>query len=315
MNYIKELHDGEMISENYFCKQKQTLQSKTGKSYYSLVLQDKTGTMDAKVWDLSAGVEHFDTCDFIRVEGQIQSYQGALQMNVKRVRKLSEGEYDEAEYMPCTKKDPKEMYKELLSLISSIKDASLRELAESYFKEDEKFHAMFLKHSAAKSMHHGFIGGLLEHTLSVTKLCDFLSSQYPVLDRDLLLTAAMFHDIGKLAEISEFPENDYTDAGQLLGHIFIGANWLSKRMDKLGTVSVKRKNELIHCILAHHGELEYGSPKKPAIAEAVALSMADNIDAKLEATVELFDQNDDNGWLGYQKMFESNMRKTSGKTK
>ncbi len=310
MNYLKELRDGEMVSENYFCKQKQTLQTKAGKSYYSLILQDKTGTMDGKVWELNAGIEHFEALDYIRVEGQVVSFQGTLQLNIRRVRRLSEGEYDVSEYMPCTKRNTAEMYKELLGYIDSLKDAQFKLLAESYFKEDPKFKEMFLSHSAAKTMHHNFVGGLLEHTVSVTKLCTYLADNYPVLDRDLLLTAAMFHDMGKLSEISAFPENDYTDAGQLLGHIYIGADWLSKRMDKLGGFTVKRKNELLHCILSHHGELEYGSPKKPALAEALALSMADNLDAKLAGVTALFDGTEENGWLGFQKMFESNMRKT-----
>ncbi|MBQ8314964.1 MAG: HD domain-containing protein [Lachnospiraceae bacterium] len=310
MNYLKELRDGEMVSENYFCKQKQTLQTKAGKSYYSLILQDKTGTMDGKVWELNAGIEHFEALDYIRVEGQVVSFQGTLQLNIRRVRRLSEGEYDVSEYMPCTKRNTAEMYKELLGYIDSLKDAQFKLLAESYFKEDPKFKEMFLSHSAAKTMHHNFVGGLLEHTVSVTKLCAYLADNYPVLDRDLLLTAAMFHDMGKLSEISAFPENDYTDAGQLLGHIYIGADWLSKRMDKLGGFTVKRKNELLHCILSHHGELEYGSPKKPALAEALALSMADNLDAKLAGVTALFDGTEENGWLGFQKMFETNMRKT-----
>lgn len=311
MHYLKELRDGEMISENYFCKQKQTLQTKAGKNYYSLLLQDKTGTMDGKVWELNAGIEHFEALDYIRVEGQVVSFQGALQLNIRRVRRLSEGEYDVSDFMPCTKRDTKEMYGELLGYIDSLKDAQFKLLAESYYKEDPKFKEMFLSHSAAKTMHHNFVGGLLEHTVSVTKLCAYLADNYPVLDRDLLLTAAMFHDVGKLSEISAFPENDYTDAGQLLGHIYIGADWLSKRMDKLGGFTVKRKNELLHCILSHHGELEFGSPKKPALAEALALSMADNLDAKLAGVTALFDGTEESGWLGYQKMFESNMRKTS----
>ncbi len=310
MRYLKELRDGEMFSENYFCKQKQTLQTKAGKSYYSLLLQDKTGSMDGKVWELNAGVEHFEAMDYIRVEGQVVSFQGALQLNIRRVRRLSEGEYDSSDFMPCTKKDTGVMYQELLGYIASLKDAQFKLLAESYFKEDQKFKEMFLKHSAAKTMHHNFVGGLLEHTVSVTRLCSYLADNYPVLDRDLLLTAAMFHDVGKLAELSTFPENDYTDAGQLLGHIYIGADWLSKRMDKLGGFTVKRKNELLHCILSHHGELEYGSPKKPELAEALALSLADNLDAKLEGVTELFEGTEEIGWLGYQKMFETNMRKT-----
>lgn len=310
MRYLKELRDGETVSETYFCKQKQAMQTKAGKSYYSLLLQDKTGTLDGKVWELNAGIEHFEAMDYIRVEGQVVSFQGALQLNIRRIRKLSEGEYDISEFMPCTEKNQTAMYQELLGYIASLKEDSFKLLAESYFKEDPKFKEMFLKHSAAKTMHHNFIGGLLEHTVSVTRLCAYLAENYPVLDRDLLLTAAMFHDVGKLAEISAFPENDYTDGGQLLGHIFIGADWLSKRMDKLGCFTVKRKNELLHCILSHHGELEYGSPKKPELAEALALSMADNLDAKLEGVTALFKGTEETGWLGYQKMFESNMRKT-----
>lgn len=311
MRYIKELRDGEMVSETYFCKQKQTLQAKNGKSYDSVLLQDKTGTLDGKVWELnSPGISEFSAMDYIHVEGQVQSFQGTLQLNIRRVRRLSEGEYDVSEYMPCTAKNVEEMYGEILALISTVSNENFKRLLESYFKEDKLFTDMFQKHSAAKTLHHGFIGGLLEHTLSVAKLCVFLAGQYPVLDRNLLLTAALFHDVGKLSEISAFPENDYTDAGQLLGHIYIGADWLSKRMEKLGGFPVKQKNELLHCILSHHGELEYGSPKKPALAEAVALAMADNLDAKLEAVTELFQGTEETGWLGFQKMFESNMRKT-----
>ncbi|MCH5272338.1 MAG: HD domain-containing protein [Lachnospiraceae bacterium] len=310
MRYLKELRDGEIFSENYFCKQKQTLQTKAGKSYYSLLLQDKTGTMDGKVWELNAGIEHFEVMDYIRVEGQVVSFQGTLQLNIRRVRRLSEGEYDIDDFMPCTKKDIGAMYQELLDYIATLKDSQFKLLAESYFKEDPKFKEMFSKHSAAKTMHHNFIGGLLEHTVSVTRLCAYLADNYPILDRDLLLTAAMFHDVGKLSEISGFPENDYTDAGQLLGHIYIGADWLSKRMDKLGGFTVKRKNELLHCILSHHGELEYGSPKKPELAEALALSMADNLDAKLEGVTALLNGTEETGWLGFQKMFEANIRKT-----
>ena len=134
MHYLKELRDGEMISENYFCKQKQTLQTKAGKNYYSLLLQDKTGTMDGKVWELNAGIEHFEALDYIRVEGQVVSFQGALQLNIRRVRRLSEGEYDVSDFMPCTKKDTGEMYKELLGYIASLKDAQFKLLAESYYK-------------------------------------------------------------------------------------------------------------------------------------------------------------------------------------
>ena len=275
-----------------------------------MILQDKTGTIDAKIWDPgSVGIDEFDALDYVAVTGDVTSFQGNLQMSIRRVRRASEGEYDPKEYLPCTDKDVEEMYGELTGFMDSVKNPYLNKLLHKFF-DNETFVERFKFHSAAKSVHHGFVGGLLEHTLSVTRNCNYCAQNYPFVNRDLLLAASIFHDIGKLKELSAFPANDYTDAGQLLGHIYIGADWLSKRMDRLGGFAVKRKNELLHCILAHHGELEYGSPKKPALAEAVALSMADNLDAKMEAVTELFSGTEETGWLGYQRQFESNMRKT-----
>ena len=181
------------------------------------------------------------------------------------------------------------------------------------FFGDETFAKAFRFHSAAKTVHHGFVGGLLEHTLSVTRLCDYYASSYPMLNRDLLLTAAMFHDIGKLKELSVFPENDYTDDGQLLGHIVIGTEMVSDRMKTIPGFPPKLAAELKHCILAHHGELEYGSPKKPALLEALALNLADNTDAKMETMMEALSAGGENsGWLGFNRLLESNIRRTEG---
>ena len=161
-------------------------------------------------------------------------------------------------------------------------------------------------------MHHSFVGGLLEHTLGVVKLCVFYIQQYPYLNKDLLLTAALFHDIGKLKEISNFPENDYTDDGQLLGHIVMGSELVGFGCRHIKDFPKKLMSELQHCILAHHGELEFGSPKKPALAEALALNYADNTDAKLETMREVLKGAGDNpDWLGFNRLFESNLRKSS----
>lgn len=312
MNYIGELREGDMISEVYLCKSKQDLKTKAGKSYYSMLLQDRTGTVDAKIWELNNGIAHFEAMQYIKVEAQVTSFNGALQLNVKRVRVADAGEYDPTDYMPCSNKNIEGMYKELLEVVASVKEPHLSKLLNSFFVEDKAFAELFKKHSAAKSIHHGFIGGLLEHSLSVAKLCDYLASQYTVINRDLLVTAALFHDIGKTSEISEFPENDYTDEGQLVGHIVMGTMMISERIKDIPGFPARLSNELKHCILSHHGELEYGSPKKPAIIEALALAHADNIDAKLQAFTELLDANKDkNGWLGYNKMFESNIRGTN----
>lgn len=261
MKYISTLREGERINEIFLCKSKQTAMTKSGKPYDNVILQDKTGTLDAKIWDVgSVGIEEFDAMDYIAITGDITSFQGNLQCSIKRARKVNEGEYDPADYLPVSDKDVEVMYKELMGFIGSVKNQYLSQLLHSFF-DNKEFERRFKFHSAAKSVHHGFVGGLLEHTLGVTKNCDYFAKMYPILNRDLLLTAAIFHDIGKLKELSTFPENDYTDAGQLLGHIMIGAEWVGDAIKSIDGFPVVLANELKHCILAHHGELEFGSPK------------------------------------------------------
>ncbi len=314
MRYIKELHEGDMISSIYLCKDKKSLQTKAGKNYYSMQLHDKTGSVDGKVWDLSNGIGHFESMDYIQVDAQVVSFQGSLQLNIRRVRKAEEGEYDPVDYMPCSKRNIEEMYHELLEMIATVREEHLHKLLEMVFTGDPEFIKAFKIHSAAKTMHHNFAGGLLEHSLSVARLCEFYVKRYPVLNHDLLITAALCHDIGKMSEISSFPENDYTDEGQLIGHIVTGTIMLDEKIRQIDGFPVKLANELKHCILSHHGELEYGSPKKPALIEAVALAFADNTDAKLEGFIELLDSGNNNGnseWLGFSRMFESNVRPTS----
>lgn len=310
MKYIKDLKEGDRVFDIYLCKHKQSAVTKNGKPYESVILQDKTGTIDAKVWEPNnPGIGDYDTLDYIEVYGDVTNFQGALQVNVKRIRVCQEGEYIPADYLPVSSKDIDTMYKELLNVIQSIQNAYLRQLLESFFVKDEAFSKAFKNSSAAKTVHHGFVGGLLEHTLSVTKLCDYYCSAYPILKRDLLLTAAMCHDIGKTKEISPFPENDYTDDGQLLGHIVMGAQMVAERAAKIDGFPHGLLTEVQHCILAHHGKYEFGSPKIPALIEALALNYADDTDAKLETFKEILENNSDNsGWLGYNRLFESNLR-------
>lgn len=314
MKYIKDYKDGDRVFDIYFCKFKSSAVTKNGKNYDNVILQDKTGTLDAKIWDPNnAGIADFDAMDYIEVYGEVTSFNGALQVNVKRVRKCEEGEYDEKEYMPVSKKNLDEMYAELLKIIDSIQNTYLQTLLKKFFVDDQEFAQRFKRASAAKSVHHGFIGGLLEHTLSVTKLCDYYCTAYPVLNRDLLLTAAICHDMGKTKEISAFPINDYTDAGQFLGHIVMGSEMVSEKAREIPGFPPMLEMELKHCILAHHGEYEYGSPKKPALIEAVALNKADDTDAKMETFTEILDATQETGWLGFNRLFESNLKKTSEK--
>ena len=311
MKYIRDYKEGDRMFDIYLCKHKQSAVTKNGKPYETVILQDKTGTIDAKVWDPNnAGISEFDTLDYIEVYGDVNSFQGALQVNVKRIRVCHEGEYDPADYLPVSKKNIDEMYKELLGLIGRTENEYLKKLLESFFVEDEAFIHAFRTSSAAKTVHHGFVGGLLEHTLSVAKLCEYFCKTYPILKRDLLITAALCHDIGKTKELSLFPENDYTDDGQLLGHIVMGAEMVGEKARQIPGFPPVLEAELKHCILAHHGEYEYGSPKKPALIEAAALNLADNADAKLETFSEALQGATGYGWLGYNRLFESNIRLT-----
>lgn len=314
MKYIETFREGERISEILLCKYKQSAVTKNGKPYENVILQDKTGVLDAKIWEPdSRGIGDFEALDYVSVVGDITCFQGALQLNVKRARKAQAGEYDPKDYLPVSSRDIDEMYMELEGYIKTVANPYLQKLLASFFLEDEKFVEQFKVHSAAKSVHHGFVGGLLEHTVSVTGLCEAFCRQYPILNRDLLLTAALFHDIGKLKELSDFPANDYTDMGQLLGHIVIGTEWIGEYIRKIPGFPQKLSNELKHCILAHHGELEFGSPKKPALVEAVALHFADNMDAKMETLKEAFANVPEGNteWQGYNRLLESNIRKTS----
>ena len=314
MKYLKDLREGDRVFDIYLCKHKQEAMTKNGKPYESVILQDKTGTMDAKVWDPNnPGIGDYDALDYIEVHGEVTNFQGQLQVNVKRIRVCGEDEFDPSDYLPVSAKSIDGMYKELTNLIESLDNQDLKRLLRAFFVEDENFAKRFKKASAAKSVHHGFVGGLLEHTLSVAKLCDYYTTAYPMLNRDLLLTAAMCHDIGKVKELSAFPENDYTDEGQLLCHIVMGAQMVAEKAALIGGFPKGLLTELQHCILAHHGKYEYGSPKLPALIEAVALNYADDTDAKMETFTEILQKNSEvGGWLPFNRLFESSLRPTKG---
>ncbi len=313
MRFIKDLNDGDRVLDVYLCKYKQSAVTKNGKTYENVILQDKTGTLDAKIWEPnSLGIDEFEAMDYVEVTGEVTTFNGTLQLNIKRIRKIDAERCNQRDFLPCSEKNIEEMYQELLGFIKKIKNPYMAKLVNSFFVEDEQFIKRFQYHSAAKTVHHGFIGGLLEHTLGVTKLCDYFVKNYPMLQYDLMIPAALFHDIGKMWEISTFPENDYTDDGQLLGHIAIGYEMVGNRIKTIEGFPTRTASELKHCILSHHGELEYGSPKKPALIEAMALNFADIADDKLEMMTELLNAaKDNNDWLGFNRFADSNIRKTT----
>ena len=311
MIFIEEFKEGDIIQGVYLCKSKAGAKTKAGKDYENVVIMDKTGQIDAKIWDPSSpGIMDFDANDFVMIKGQVVSYNKTLQFKVDNARKAEPGEYVECDYVPASRFNADDMTAELLGVVDSVKNEYLNRLLNSFFREDTAFVEKFKVSSAAKSVHHGFMGGLLEHTLSVAKMCSKICENYDHINRDITVTSALLHDIGKTREISAFPQNDYTDEGNLIGHIVIGYGMIREKIAGIEGFPEVLGNEIEHCILSHHGQLEYGSPKKPATVEAYALAMADNMDAHFETFREAFEVKNSNNWLGFNKWLDSNIRRT-----
>ncbi|MDE6357505.1 MAG: HD domain-containing protein [Eubacteriales bacterium] len=312
MRYIADLKQDEAVVEHYLCKRKQTLKSRSGKSYLSLLLQDKTGTINAKVWELNNQIQSFEENDFIKIDATVLTYQNELQLNVRKIRRSQEGEYEPMNYIPSTDKNIEELFKEIVNIISSLENKHIKTLLENIYIKNDELRERFKVHSAAKSMHHNYMGGLLEHTLSISQICNFLASHYPFANRDILIASAMIHDIGKMFELSSFPDNDYTDDGQLLGHIVIGTELITAETAKIEGFPHQLKSLLKHSILSHHGEYEYGSPKRPKTVEAFILHCADELDAKIKMYEEAINADTTSGnWVGYHKMLARNIRKSN----
>lgn len=308
MKYINELREGENIIEHYLCKSRQSMKSRNGKTYLSLKLQDKTGIVDAKVWELNNEIQSFQENDFIKVDAFVTTFNNELQLNVKRIRRSREGEYDPADYIPSTEKNIEEMYRQLMAYIKTIKSPYIKKLLEEIFLRHPIISKEFKYHSAAKAMHHSYRGGLVEHTLSVTQLCEFLAPRYRFVDRDILIASAMLHDVGKVMELSDFPTNDYTDDGQLLGHLIIGAELIGDTAAKIEGFPKRLETLLKHCMISHHGEFEYGSPKLPSTIEAFLLHCADNLDAKTNMIEDMLAADNTPGhWVGYHRMLQRNL--------
>jgi len=311
MRYIEDLKDGENIIAHYLCKKKDTMKTKSGKNYMSLIVADRTGTISAKAWTLNNDIQSFDAGDFIKIEASVVTYNDDLQLNVRKIRKSMAGEYLPADYIPTTDKDINAIYAGICGMIESLDNPHLKEMLSNIFIHDEEIKATFLRHSAAKNMHHSYMGGLCEHILNVAQICDFLAPRYKFVNRDLLVSVALLHDIGKIFELSDFPENDYTDDGKLLGHIYIGCEFIGSQAAKIDGFPSGLKSLIQHCILSHHGKHEFGSPILPKTMEAMLLSYADITDAHtkiLEEALEKTPVNSD--WAGYNRVLARDLRKS-----
>lgn len=304
--YIRDIKAGEKIGDYFLATEKILAFSQKGAPYLSLRLQDKTGEVDGKVWDNARDWEKvFQKGDIIRIQARAVNYRNSLQLSISEVEKTDDAEVDMGDYLPSAKRNAEEMFGELLAFVEGITSPHLKALLNSFFR-DEAIAARFKKAPAAKGFHHVYIGGLLEHTLSVTRLLDLACHHYSGIDRDLLITGGILHDIGKIYELSYGRIVDYSDEGRLIGHIIIGVEMVNARISALEDFPPQLALELRHLLLSHHGDLEYGSPKRPKTVEALIVHYIDDLDAKVNAFQEFINAslNDESNWTPFHRLLE-----------
>jgi 3'-5' exoribonuclease len=281
--YVGNLVPNETVTAQFLVLSKEIRQKKTGEPYLTLHLADRTGEIEAKMWDNVVEVMHtFERDDFVKVKGLSQIYQNRSQFTIHRLRRLEEHEVDLSDFFPCSERDPEEMWAELQATIESLRNAHLRALLEAVFL-DEQLCRMYRMAPAAKNIHHACRGGLLEHVLSLCRLSRLIASHYRDIDVELLIAAAILHDIGKIEELSYSRSFGYSSDGQLLGHIVMGVRLLNSAFSKVTDFPPRLRILLEHMIISHHGELEFGSPKVPAFPEALLFHHLDNLDSKMDA--------------------------------
>jgi len=281
--FIGNLVPNDVVTGQFLVLSKEIRQKKTGEPYLSLHLADRTGEMEAKMWDNVVEIMHtFDRDDFVKVKGSLQLYQSRTQFTIHKLRRLEDHEVDLADYFPCSDREPEEMFAELKVIIAGLQNAHLKALLDEIFADDE-LTALYKMAPAAKTIHHACRGGLLEHVLSLCALAKLTAAHYKNIDVDLLITGVVLHDIGKVEELSYSRSFGYSAEGQLLGHIVLGLRLVGAKIDKLPDFPHKLRALLEHMIISHHGELEFGSPKVPIFAEALLLHHLDNMDSKMDA--------------------------------
>jgi 3'-5' exoribonuclease len=313
--YIRDLKDKDTVQSPFLIKFSATQVGKNGKPYMNLVFQDKSGEIEARIWeDVSQHVGQAVKDSFVLVEGRCQMFQGRKQIVVNRLQILREDEIIPKDYLAESELDPDELYSTLLGFVDSMSDPYYKALAEAVLKDDKEITDRVKRAPAAKSMHHAYKTGLLEHVVSITGILDDLSSHYgKYLDRDLLFLGGFFHDIGKIWELSYDRTTDYTMEGKLIGHLVMGVELVDKKIRELeaqpgrlpGAFPEEKKLLVKHVILAHHGQYEYGSPKRPKCLEALVVHMVDDLDSKVNA-IKTFIQADQSPgrWTGLNRAYE-----------
>ena len=309
--FVKEIKEGEQVRDLFLVAGKAQLMSNTGKPYLTIALRDRTGQFEGRVWDRAEEIgKRFERDDIVEVGGTAIQYQGRMQLKVHDVQKPAGIRRDLGDFLPVTRFGIEPLWKRLQDLVAGVTDPDLGRLLAHVFSDSPGAETAqrFRQAPGGKSLHHDYIGGLLEHTVSVAEICRFLSAHYDGVDGDLLIAGALLHDVGKVEELSYEGTFDYTDEGRLLGHLYMGAEWISGICDELGGFPPGKKMLLKHMILSHHGELEYGSPKRPKTLEAILLHFVENMDAKSNAFTEaMADLREGARWTEYNRMFERNL--------
>lgn len=311
---VEDLKSGDELKQLFLLRSKALRTARNNSLYMQLEFADRTGVIPGHMWD--AKQELFDTFqpdDFVLVRGRVETYQNRLQAIVQSIEPRPESEADIADFIPTTNKDIGAMFDRLIEIAKMVKDPGLRKLLASFLKDDD-IAGKLRRCPAAVSYHHAVIGGLLEHTLAVSELALTVADQYPELDRDTFIAGVVLHDIGKIEEFQYERSFAYTDAGELLGHLYIGARMIEERAADIPEMTPEKLKTLTHLILSHHGEYEYQSPKLPMTAEALAVHHLDNLDAKINAfrAAMLRDRDPESRWTEWNKMFERKLFKGFG---
>jgi 3'-5' exoribonuclease len=280
--YVNEVEPNRVITTSFLVHSKEIRQKKSGEMYLSLLLGDRTGELDAKMWDNVADVlDGFDRDDFVKVKGLIQVFHNRPQLTIHKVRRMDNSEVDFADYFPCSRRDPGEMWSELRGIVGQMNNPHLKGLVEAML-DDPEIAERFRRAPAAKQIHHAFLGGLIEHVLSLCALARMTAQHYSNVDYYLLLTGVVLHDIGKIYELNYERGFSYSNDGQLLGHISIGLRMIADKLRALPDFPPALRSLVEHMVLSHHGQLEYGSPKLPQFPEALLLHYIDDLDSKME---------------------------------
>lgn len=304
--FVEEIRERDWVESPFLVRDKIMAMAKNGKPYMTLKLIDRSGEVEGRVWDrVDEWNDLFERDDFLLVKGKASVYMGKMQIVIQELERLPEESVDLADYLPVAPRDPAEMLAELRSRVAALGNPHLRALLDS-FLGDPEFLQRYSTAPAAKAMHHVYIGGLLEHSLAVANLADDVCRRYPGLDHDLLVAGALLHDVGKVAELSYLRSFDYTDDGKLLGHIVIGVEMIEERLRRLPDFPRPLATLLKHLLLSHHGQYEYGSPKRPKTLEAVILNFLDDLDSKINGVRTHFEREPerDSSWTSYHRLYD-----------